>query len=129
MSQDGMLDYYKKYHAVQGAEAYAMGRVLHTSRVLFLQQYVREHTPKGGRVLDVGCGDMSLAKLMPEFTWVGVDIDPAPSGGLALQCDIGKPPYPLESASFDTVVCSEVLEHVWDLRLVEKEIRRVIKPG
>ena len=44
----------------------------------------------------------------------------AESSGLAL---------PFEAHSFDVVICSEVLEHIHDYRLVLAEIRRVLRPG
>ncbi|MBM3674046.1 MAG: class I SAM-dependent methyltransferase [Actinobacteria bacterium] len=36
---------------------------------------------------------------------------------------------PFPDASFDRVVCSEVLEHLWDFRQAISELVRVLKPG
>src|SRR5262245_39422256 len=36
---------------------------------------------------------------------------------------------PFADAVFDTVVCCQVLEHVFDERLVVSEVARVLKPG
>jgi SAM-dependent methyltransferase len=44
-------------------------------------------------------------------------------------CDPARNTYPLASCSFDLVVANAVLEHVTDVFLVAKEIRRVLKPG
>ena len=37
--------------------------------------------------------------------------------------------YPLLIATFDRIICSEVLEHIHDYETFLREIRRVIKPG
>jgi SAM-dependent methyltransferase len=124
-----LTQWYVDYKGVHGDTGYSMERSKHTSRVAYLEQFVRQYTPIGGSVLDVGCGDMYLAKQMPEYSWKGIDIAPDASNNLATAVDLMKPPYPLADASFDTVVCSEVLEHLWDLRVVHKEVFRVLKPG
>ena len=48
----------------------------------------------------------------------------------SIQYDVGVGEHlPYESASFDAVVCVDVLEHVEDLQKVLQEITRVLKPG
>jgi len=80
-----------------------------------------------GKVLDVGCGDkpykgwLSRADLC-----VGLDVASGP--GVDVIAEPGKP-WPLETASFDALLCTQVLEHVADLPFVLGEIHRVLKPG
>lgn len=81
-----------------------------------------------GRVLDVGCGQQPYRAWMPSgLDYVGLDVE-----GTASRADIrirSGMPWPLADASFDTVLCTQVLEHVADLDHVMGEIARVLKPG
>ncbi|HEY5645874.1 MAG TPA: class I SAM-dependent methyltransferase, partial [Pseudomonadales bacterium] len=102
----------------------------------------------GDRVLDLGCGegrhaitaylegavdviglDLSLADLgtaggrFREFrdpTDASRSVNFACGSGLAL---------PFRDATFDKVICAEVLEHIPDYFAMLKEIQRVLKPG
>lgn len=121
-------DYYEKYHASYGGKGYNMESVKHTSRVQILCEWISEWVTPGGRILDVGCGDMTLSKLLPDYDWVGLDIstDLAPE---AIKHDLQVAPYPLDPASLDGAVCSEVLEHLFDPLLVHREVHRCLKRG
>ena len=97
--------------------------------------------PEGARVLDLGCARGEQAILLAEhgFEVVGADTDPALLDILrkeaaargarvdAWHLDVqhGLP----EPATFDAVVCTEVLEHVPDYRRAMGEIARALKPG
>jgi 2-polyprenyl-6-hydroxyphenyl methylase / 3-demethylubiquinone-9 3-methyltransferase len=97
--------------------------------------------PRGLTLLDVGCGGGLLAE---EFAGLGCQVtglDPseasldtarehARQAGLeiAYQSGVGEH-LPFADASFDIVICCDVLEHVNDLEQVIKEIARVLKPG
>jgi SAM-dependent methyltransferase len=90
------------------------------------------------RVLDVGCGAAPGLRYLGErgVSAVGVDISAAalaaarqilPNARL-VRCDLdcGLPFVP---GDFDLVLMSEVVEHVADLPLVLREVRRVLRPG
>ena len=95
----------------------------------------------GKRALEVGCGGGILTEEISKMGFETTGIDPAEeslytarnhalAGGLKIQYDQGfgeNLPYP--DASFDCVVCCDVLEHVRDLPKVISEISRVLKPG
>ena len=124
-----LLKYYQEYHQKGGA--YTLGSMGATSRVILFREWLHKCLPHKGSVLDVGCGDMSFAKFIPGFKWHGIDInlDKAQDKEATLvQHDITVTPYPL-SCNFDAVTCSEVLEHVWDMRVIHKEVHRLLKPG
>ena len=90
----------------------------------------------GKRILDVGCRDGTLTRYYaPGNEVVGVDVDREAlarcAAALAIEThwlDI-MAGLPFESASFDVVVCSEVMEHLpWPDRAMA-EIARVLRPG
>lgn len=122
-----IIEYYEKYYAEGGP--YTMAAWGHTSRVATISDLIVQHTPKGGQILDVGCGDMLLSTRLPDYGWQGIDINIDVAKGKAVKHDLESPPYPLEASSFDTIVCSEVMEHLFDPVKVTKEIRRLLKPG
>lgn len=91
----------------------------------------------GERLLDVGCGDGAFAVLVKnKYQEVyGVDISAealqrAKGKGIEVfQINLNSEPLPFEPDYFDTVTCLDVVEHVFDPRVLIKEIYRVLKPG
>ncbi|PLL13652.1 3-demethylubiquinone-9 3-O-methyltransferase [Tabrizicola sp. TH137] len=96
---------------------------------------------RGKAVLDLGCAGGFMAEAMARRGAEVTGIDPAEgaiaaarahaaSEGLAIRYDTGVgEALPYADASFDTVVCVDVLEHVADLPKVLAEVARVLKPG
>ena len=98
----------------------------------------------GSHVLDVGCGfgglTLILAKLCPTVQYTGIDLEPQCIEGAkssAAQLNLTNVNFqegdanniPLESNSFDTVICQTVLIHVAEASKVVNEMTRVLKPG
>jgi SAM-dependent methyltransferase len=75
------------------------------------------------RILDVGCGDRPYATLLPGA--VGFDVPGNPHADLHGSIDA----IPVDDASFDIVVCLQVLEHVPDPAAAVRELHRVVRPG
>lgn len=123
-----ILTYYQEYYAKAKENGYKMEKWQNVSRVLFLKQFIKQRTPKGGKILDVGCGDMWLSTQLPEYHWTGLDAANDYSKGKAIVHDIMTLPYPVETGSQDTVICSEVLEHVWEPQKIHAEAYRCLKP-
>ena len=78
------------------------------------------------RVLDVGCG---IRPYYPYFEpdaseYVGVDVE-NPAADLEGSVEA----LPVDDASFDVVLCTQVLEHVGDQDLAVRELHRVTAPG
>lgn len=83
-----------------------------------------------GRLLDVGCGTKPYRSLFEVSEYVGLEIDSpvARQRGVADVFYAGRE-FPFESASFDTVLCNQVLEHVFNPDEFLREIERVLRPG
>lgn len=91
----------------------------------------------GTDLLDAGCGEgitlEKLVKLFPEAAVVGVDTEPenleiCRTHGLPVQAG-SVYELPFSDASFDTVLFSEVIEHLDAPEQALREIRRVLRPG
>jgi len=83
-----------------------------------------------GEVLDVGCGNKPYRARVQADRYVGLDIDNAFTrkvGAADLFYDGGV--FPVADASFDAVLCSQVLEHVFTPEKFLSEIHRVLRPG
>jgi SAM-dependent methyltransferase len=83
-----------------------------------------------GDVLDVGCGRKPYRELVPAARYVGLDVDSPVTRALGtadLFYDGGK--FPPADATFDGILCSEVLEHVFTPEVFLGEIHRVLRPG
>jgi len=83
-----------------------------------------------GEVLDVGCGRKPYRHLTSATRYVGVDIDtPATRALAAADHYYDGRTLPFPDASFDAVLCSQVLEHVFTPAEFLREINRVLRPG
>ena len=83
-----------------------------------------------GRMLDVGCGQKPYRKLFSVSEYVGVEID-TPDNRAKKQADFFYDGHslPFESGSFDTILASQVFEHVFNPDEFLCELGRVLRPG
>lgn len=122
--------YYKEYHAKMGDAAYTGDRHHNTSRFLLFKEWINQHVPKGGRILDIGCGSGTFAAQSPDFEWHGIDWDVGPAKDNPINAivhNVEQQPYPYEAGSFDAITCSEVIEHIFNPIPIYKEVRRLLK--
>ncbi len=97
---------------------------------------------EGGRGLDFGCGGGGLTYRLREHCShaTGIDLDPQKIAFAAAQADrLGVTgidfvqydggPVPLPAASFDVVMCCDVIEHLPDPARFVADFRRLLKPG
>lgn len=79
------------------------------------------------RVLDVGCGQKPYQPLFAPYASAYVGVDPVDNPLAELTGSVED--LPLEDASFDVVLCNQVLEHCDDPALAVRELNRVTAPG
>ena len=77
-----------------------------------------------GQILDVGCGYQPYRCLFGNSRYLGLDLSlerrPTVVGDARF--------LPFKDGAFDGIICSEVLEHVFEKEKVLEEIRRVLRP-
>ena len=115
----------------------------HEMRYDLVAGEVRRVTPAGGTILDIGCGSALVADRVADLdaTYIGLDF-PAHHIAYARKRFLDADQrlrtafvrgdaegMPLRSASVDTVVFSEVIEHLLRPELAVWEIARVLRPG
>ncbi len=95
----------------------------------------------GREVLDLGCAGGFMAEALDDRGATVTGIDPAADAiaaarahaqqtGRSIRYDVGVgEDLPYSDASFDAVVCVDVLEHVQDLPRVLAETTRCLRPG
>jgi len=79
------------------------------------------------RVLDVGCGAKPYEPLFSPYADAYVGVDPVDNPRADLKGSVED--LPVEDASFDVVLCNQVLEHCDDPAKAVSELRRVTAPA
>ena len=118
--QDGVL--YASREVGQGS--WLMAQLIADKYTEFIPKYVK------GRILDLGCGSVPLFGLYKSFMSENICVDWDKSihqnQYLDISMDISKP-LPFPDDSFDTIICSDVLEHIFEPKNVIEEMIRVCK--
>jgi len=81
-----------------------------------------------GRLLDLGCGKAPLYAAYAPFVTEVTCVDWAPGEYIDQACDLSRP-LPFENERFDTILLSDVLEHIPEPALLWREMARVLAPG
>jgi SAM-dependent methyltransferase len=96
-----------------------------------LWRAIRESAPHlGGQLLDVGCGTKPYRELFQVEHYVGLDIDTEATrrrGSADLLYDGNA--FPVPDGQFDSLLCNQVLEHVFAPDSFVAELNRALKPG
>lgn len=103
----------------------------------YVLETIKQSVPKlnKGRFLDVGCGMKPYEGIFSSMAteYIGIDHPVTKHGSYRdlTKADIfsDKDDLPFENASFDTVICTQVFEHLPNPHYKALEISRVLKPG
>ena len=77
-------------------------------------------------MIDIGCGNKPYKNLFKHCkSYIGLEIESENKNSADFTYD-GKN-FPFEDETFDSAVCSEVLEHVFEPNQFLKEVNRVLK--
>jgi len=98
---------------------------LFLSKVMFKREFIKNMVHFTGEVLDVGCGSSPFRKLFQDIHYTGIDIVEGPYVDVVAPADN----IPFHDNRFQTILCTEVLEHVKEPREVLNECNRVMKDG
>lgn len=95
-----------------------------------LYKNIRSLAPQlSGKLLDFGCGRKPYERLFSVERYIGIDMEQTGHEHTLSKVDVyydGKT-IPFADEYFDSVFCSEVFEHIFNLDEVIREIRRVMK--
>lgn len=84
-----------------------------------------------GVLLDFGCGSKPYRNLFSVEAYIGMDVEnpghPHDNEDVDIYYDGKTIPFP--NNHFDSLLCSEVLEHVFNIDDTLSELNRVLKPG
>lgn len=95
----------------------------------FVTDCARELEP-GARVLDAGAGDAPYRELFGHCEYLTTDwTDSVHAGARHADVIASLDDLPVADASFDAVLCTQVLEHVDDSAAVLGQLHRVLRPG
>ena len=83
-----------------------------------------------GDLLDVGCGTKPYQELFNVSSYTGLDLDSEASRKRAVaDCFYDGNTIPFNDNKFDSILCNQVFEHVFNPDVFLSELRRIIKPG
>jgi SAM-dependent methyltransferase len=108
------------------------GFISNTIILLELAETLRTRVQdNGGSVLDLGAGTKPYHDLYSRYfaTCLSVDVEHSPHDISEIDVVASADALPFEDATFDWVICTEVLEHCPRPGEVLLEVRRVLKPG
>jgi ubiquinone/menaquinone biosynthesis C-methylase UbiE len=114
---------------LRGLEAF-----FHRNRARVVRRMVAKYATPGAPILDAGCGTGLNLRHLPAGS-TGIDINPRNVALLRqrlpdhtiVEGDVEALPF--ADASFGTVLCTEVIEHIPDPAAALAEYQRVLRPG
>ncbi len=99
---------------------------LHDKQLIsYIPKYVH------GRLIDIGCGTKPYKNLLSPYVkeHIGVDHENTPHDKSNIDIVGSAYAIPVESGSFDTALCTAVLEHLEEPEKAIQECHRILKPS
>jgi SAM-dependent methyltransferase len=135
---DVLRAYYHRVHASHGyTPPEPFLHELHAAMLRKLEKLFLSRIPRGGQVLDAGCGRSLFTEIRQDwpFTITAADVDhDLLLSRKALFPDVRwlvaeAHPLPFREAAFDALFAGELIEHLVDPRPGLAEFHRVLRPG
>lgn len=82
-----------------------------------------------GKLLDLGCGNKPYIDMFRRRVTNHIGCDVVQSSELRVDVLCSVTELPFKDGSYDTVLCTQVIEHVADHRALLREAFRVLRPG
>ena len=94
-------------------------------------RFVSESLPPGTTILDAGAGECAYQSYFSHCKYISADLAVGDNKWDYSNLDYIAPldNLPIDDASFDAILCTQVLEHLEYPREAVKELFRVLKPG
>jgi SAM-dependent methyltransferase len=126
--KNSLLQFFRKQSFEPGILGILVNPFYFIRRELYLN--IKNTAPAlTGKLLDFGCGRKPYENLFSVSKYIGIDMESTGHEHSLSKIDVyydGKT-IPFEDESFDSVFCSEVFEHIFNLEEVIPEIKRVMK--
>ncbi len=102
---------------------------IYLNKVELIDELLRRYNRQSGKILDAGCGEGVLVEKYAQQGWDILGVDKNYASQYVQEGSLTALPF--EDNTFDTVLCLDVLEHLYynEQGVALKEIRRVLKPG
>lgn len=95
----------------------------------FRKWKIAKHVPASGSILDIGSGTAPVSPDLRRTVVADISEEAMRNVECASKAVTSITAMSFDNASFDCVLCSEVLEHIPDDMKAVSELRRVLKPG
>lgn len=94
----------------------------------FVEHVSKSYNYKNKKILDIGAGDLPFKKYFSENSYFSQDIIQNKTNSINFIGDMNKGIPAIKKESFDYILCTQVLEHLYDPKESFKEFSRILKP-